>query len=93
MKEWIHFLQEPRDPKKKTLTWTVVPNKDNEDGSEASYVELGEVRWYASWRRYCFFPNEGTVFEQDCLRMIAAFCQRETRAHRITSALRKPACG
>ena len=25
---------------------------------------LGIVKWYPSWRRYCFFPKEGTVWER-----------------------------
>ena len=40
---------------------------------------LGVVRWYSGWRRYVFAPVEGSEYEQDCLRDIAAFVERETR--------------
>jgi len=40
---------------------------------------LGIVKWYPSWRRYCFFPERDTVFEQDCLRDIAQFCETKTK--------------
>ena len=36
-------------------------------------VELGEIKWYASWRRYAFYPKENTIHERDCLRDIAQF--------------------
>lgn len=47
---------------------------------------LGAVRWYAPWRKYAFFPRPETLYEQDCLRDIAAFCEAETRAHRERKA-------
>ncbi len=30
---------------------------------------LGEIKWYGSWRQYCFFPLAGmqTVWNTDCL--------------------------
>lgn len=43
---------------------------------------LGEVRWHGPWRKYTFVPAAFTVFEEDCLRDIADFCQDQTIAHR-----------
>lgn len=37
-------------------------------------AKLGEIRWYAQWRQYGFYPEEGTVFEKTCLSDIANFC-------------------
>ena len=39
-------------------------------------VLLGEIRWYAQWRQYAFYPNleEKTVFEKTCLLDLANFC-------------------
>jgi hypothetical protein len=45
-------------------------------------TELGEVRWFGRWRKYGFFPAPDTVFEQDCLREIAFFCETATRFHK-----------
>jgi len=38
---------------------------------------IGRVKWYNSWRRYCFMPGEGTVFDAGCLREIAQFIEGE----------------
>ena len=36
---------------------------------------LGTIKWYAQWRQYGFYPNEGTVYEKICLTEIAEFCR------------------
>lgn len=28
---------------------------------------LGEIKWFASWRKFCFFPNKDTVWDMKCL--------------------------
>lgn len=38
-------------------------------------ILLGKVKWFPSWRKYSFFPEAGTVFEQDCLNDIASFLE------------------
>jgi len=56
---------------RKTLIWRV-------ESRDAPYVKLGEVRFYPQWRKYCFFPADRTLFEPDCLRDIAQFCEDKT---------------
>lgn len=34
---------------------------------------LGYVRWYASWRQYCFFPMGNAVFSLGCLEDVNNF--------------------
>lgn len=34
---------------------------------------LGEIKWYAPWRRYVFHPKEETLYSHDCLEEIAQF--------------------
>jgi hypothetical protein len=34
---------------------------------------LGQVKWYANWRRYCFFPIEDSLFDASCLKEIEDF--------------------
>jgi hypothetical protein len=36
---------------------------------------LGDIKWYAPWRKYAFFPEIDTLYEQDCLRDIAKFLE------------------
>lgn len=55
---------------------------------------IGEIKWYGCWRKYCFFPEYDTVYEQDCLRDIAAFCEEKTAEHRQNRAeLKQPPRG
>jgi hypothetical protein len=43
---------------------------------------LGEIRWFGRWRKYCFFPVDGTLYEERCLRDISQFIEEETKARR-----------
>jgi hypothetical protein len=42
---------------------------------------LGVVQWWPAWRKYAFQPAFPTVYEQDCLRDIAAFVESSTSEH------------
>jgi len=66
-----HILFVPAPPKSKTKVWWVL-NKYDE-------AQLGWVGWFARWRKYGFYPQTGTVYEETCLREIAAFCERQTK--------------
>ena len=74
MAKWIEFRQ-VFAVSHKTLTnkWEVVTKQGG---------HLGYVKWYSGWRRYCFFPSPGTLYEQDCLRDIAEFCQTESKRYK-----------
>jgi hypothetical protein len=39
-------------------------------------VGLGDVSWYAPWRRYVFFPGAETLFDAACLKEVTAFIDR-----------------
>lgn len=58
-----------------TKLWEVI-NKENG-------TLLGKVGWYGPWRQYAFFPDGDLdlVFERNCLRGIANFCELKTREH------------
>jgi hypothetical protein len=71
---WIKFSEPVKTQGKKTLHWYVKTADDSHF--------LGSVAWFTPWRRYAFMPYNGTIFEQDCLREIAAFCETKTREHR-----------
>ncbi len=36
-------------------------------------IKLGEVKWNTSWRKYCFYPEGETVFDNQCLNTIVEF--------------------
>ena len=53
----------------KTKIWDVTNNENS--------AWLGWVKWYAPWRKYCFFPYKDTVFCSKCLSEIVSFMQEQ----------------
>ena len=51
--------------------------------------DIGEIRWYGLWRCYAFFPLPDTMYEKDCLRTIATFCERRSTEARRRWQLRR----
>lgn len=41
--------------------------------SKSSGGVLGHIKWYSSWRQYCFFPSPQCVFNNGCLVDIINF--------------------
>ena len=78
---WIDFVGPMPSASGKTEQWIVAAK----DGG----AELGEVRWFGRWRKYAFYPSANCVFEQDCLRAIAEFCERQSRQLRQQWSRRK----
>jgi hypothetical protein len=39
---------------------------------------LGYINFYPRWRKYSFYPKAETLYETDCFRDIAEFCEKET---------------
>ena len=70
--KWITFQEAV--PKPKTKVWHVL--------SRDQQASLGIVQWHGPWRRYAFFPYGFCVFEEQCLRDVAEFCEGKTREHR-----------
>ena len=80
---WLYFEfwhQKPR-----TVVWRVRP--------QGEALTLGLVQWFSHWRKYCFFPCEPTVFDANCLREIADFCETRTQEHRTAAIARKTESG
>ena len=75
----ITFEERP-SYRKKTREWNVVSQGE---------CRLGEVKWYAPWRRYCFFPDGDTLYDHICLDQISAFCLRETNSMKAERAQEK----
>lgn len=73
MSNWIDFIPEPQELHRKTKRWAVVAKEGG--------VRLGVVCWYSPWRQYTFQPVANTIYERDCLRGLADFCDRATKSH------------
>lgn len=74
MSKWIDFEPMPVSKGRKTLIWNVV--------TKGAMLSLGSISWFARWRKYAFFPNTGTLYEQTCLRDIAQFIDEQMTARR-----------
>lgn len=72
---------EEKSAGKKTSVFDIIAKEGN--------TPLGEVRWYAPWRKYCFFPLHRTLYEHQCLRDLATFCEASTTEHRDQNARAK----
>jgi len=83
MSKWIRFdLHTKGDGvTRKTGVWKVVALSNS--------GWLGCVAWFGSWRKYAFFPDDGCIFEEDCLRDIADFCETKTREHKLSNSTQK----
>jgi hypothetical protein len=61
--KYIHFKKIVDKPK--TSIWSCLNNK--------SGAELGRIKWYAPWRKYCYFPTVQAVYDTGCLKDIIDF--------------------
>lgn len=41
--------------------------------SNYSESEIAQIRWFPKWRKYCFYPNSDTVYDEKCLKTIQSF--------------------
>ena len=57
---------------KKTRLWWV----------ESGNACLGRIKWFSHWRKYCFYPDDLTLYDPSCLREIADFCDTQTKIHK-----------
>lgn len=67
----IQMIDAGRSPSGKTVVWGVWTKTE-------AMIPLGCVRWHAPWRKYCFYPEPNTLYEQTCLRDIAEFVESMT---------------
>ncbi|MEA2677187.1 MAG: hypothetical protein QOJ81_1328 [Chloroflexota bacterium] len=72
LSEFVTVEQLPTAPGRKTAIWDVLGRS----------TRLGEIRWFSRWRCYALFPPPGTLFNSDCLNVLAQFCARATKEHR-----------
>jgi len=41
--------------------------------SNPEMSKLGVIKWYGSWRKYCYFPLGDTVYDDRCMTQIIHF--------------------
>lgn len=84
MSEGAHILFIEGALRPKTRTWEVWSKAHEAGGKpgETGASALGTVKWYGAWRCYAFFPAPNTLFEKNCLRDLAQFCEARTVEHK-----------
>jgi len=78
----IYFMLFEQPNGRKTNVYEVYSNYDD---------HLGTVKWFTNWRKYCFYPAQGTIFEETCMREISQFIEDQTATQRERAAARKKA--
>ena len=66
MSKYIRFETYAQKPK--TKLYGVVNIK--------SGFRIGIIKWYGAWRQYCFYPDEETIFNTDCMEYIIEFIKK-----------------
>ena len=55
-----------------------ITNQQNE------LIKLGYVKYNSRWRKYCFYPNDETVFDDKCLIEMVKFLDYLNDIRKIT---------
>ena len=66
--KWIKFVL--IENKSKTKVFDIVYNDERGD---VGGLVLGKIKWFPRWRKYGFFPDTDTVWEQDCMKNVIDF--------------------
>jgi len=77
MSKYIEFIE--GEPNPKTSVWDV---KLRNNGY------IGEIRWYAPWRQYCWLIDE-LVFSASCLEDLSSFLRNEMNKRKNQSSNRR----
>ncbi len=72
--KYVSFSRSRPSASGKTRIWKVLADAH----IECPY-SLGDIKWCGAWRRYAFAPLSNTIYEQDCMRKIADFCEDQTK--------------
>lgn len=81
---YINIVETVNPHSDKTRRWNIM-------STEFPHIKLGAVAWMGPWRKYAFYPETDTIFEEVCLADIAEFLLRATSEHRTERrALRAP---
>jgi len=73
--KWIRVVEAGNSPSGKTKIFHVI-NKESLD-------LLGVIKWNGGWRKYAFYPNSDTYYEEDCLNNISEFLEELKTERRL----------
>lgn len=74
MSQWLEFRKKKDLPKTKVYSlW-----------SKCSDCELGEIKWYPAWRKYCYIQGD-KVYSDRCLSEMSQFITKLNESHKSLS--------
>lgn len=76
--KWITFVQQPSTGK--TSIFKVIAKQGN--------IDLGTIKWFSRFRKYSFFPEAGTIYENDCLKDLSRFLDELALERRAASLVK-----
>ena len=78
--KWLEFKEEKSKPKTKVFSLM----------SKCSNINLGEIKWYPQWRKYCFVQDD-KVFSDRCLLQMGFFVKKLNEGHKEQTQSRRSA--
>lgn len=46
--------------------------------------DLGQIKWYGAWRKFCFYPGNDTIWDNKCLENLLNFINEYNSEWRST---------
>lgn len=62
--EYFYIIKEVKDNRKTPILHIC---------SKLSRNEIGIIKWYGAWRKFCFFPHPDTIWDEKCLTALNNF--------------------
>lgn len=59
----INYLRDAKDGKTKIFECS------------SKGTSLGEIKWFDKWSKYCFYPVEFSLFDEECLCAVSSFIE------------------
>lgn len=75
VEKYIEFIDAGTSKSGLTRIWNVHNKRSGEN--------CGEIRWHGAFRKYCFYPTDGFLFDSDCLLLIAEKLSSGTKEHML----------
>ncbi len=72
--KYMRFVSKGTSPTGITKRWVLQNTRTGEI--------VGWVQWHGPWRRYCYFDKEASLYDSDCLRLIADFLEKAMVEHK-----------
>lgn len=66
---YLKFTKLPQKDGKKTSVWKIT-------NLDMAFI-LGYIKWHGPWRKYCFFPEGQTIWDNKCMQEVQDFVVEE----------------